>query len=1663
MAGIHQAQQKTVIHRNENKPAALHHLLDHRAENHADKVILRTLTDDGAISDTLTPGQLAANSRRIAGGLLARGMAGKPVLLAEPPGPGFVECLFACWRAGAIAVPVYPPRGSRHRQRFEAVARDSGATLAITAGENPSAMGIATVSAALLADAPEHDGIAGNDDLPCLLQYTSGSTSSPKGVMISHANLRAHYRSLSIYRDLEIRSVLSWLPPYHDMGLVLKILFAFEAGIPLFWMSPEQFTGRPLRWLRAISNHRAEMSGGPNFAFETCLRSVTDDDLASLDLSCWKAAPCGAERIRPETLERFAERFAPCGFRKEAFLPGYGLAESTLIVTAHAAGRRYETIRHPGAGKLVSCGKPLGDVSLHICDPETGAPLPDGQTGEIRIAAPVVASGYWRRDQETRTAFPGDGYGLKTGDLGLIDDGRLFVAGRIKDLLIIDGVNIAPEDIEGAALVTGVLAAAAFATDDGRRESAILVIEAPRGDDLTKIRSRVREAVAKSAGVSLNRCIVVRPGAIPRTTSGKIRRSACREAWLGGHLRIELDDQAPACKPDVTVHHAVIEAARHVSGNAAITHADDLLALGFGSLDIARLRARIEELTGVRIPLSRLMSARGFGEISELVASSSTDGLWTSLPSTGRAITHSQERMWLLHEFDPDSPAYHVFGTVEFEGPLDVAALGKAFDAAVGRHDMLRSRHGMLDGVASSWIDNDDRPPPLVSGNCEDPETRLRDFARKPFRLSQEPPARAMIARIGPDRHLMGFCAHHVAMDGWSMRILARELAHGYLLALEDKPIEHGRDAPDFRAHAARHRAWIDGGGADDQIAWWKDKLAGHSGTIDLPLDFSRPAKPSFKGSIETETLPQELCDAISRLAAQHHATPFMVHLAAFVVLLRQHGAGDDLVSAIPVANRHLPGTGGVVGTLVNTLPFRIGLDGGESFSSLLDRVRGEGLAMLDNQDAPFERIVAELKAGRSADHAPIAQVMFDHQEMPIAERWPGGVTCRPGNIHRGGTQFDLSLLLNAFSDHQQLAIEYRTDLFLPETIATMLDRHLALLARICGQPERSVADLSVPAGNDAAFLDARTNGPKRPGFGTSSTPELIARRIALHPSRRAVADADGWMDYATLGEVSDRVAAGLAKAGLRPGMRMAVLPDRDRNLPAVLLGVWKCGAAYVPLDPSNPKTRLATILEDMAPIKVLVSESRLDLLPEGADTIICENLIREAPDKTAGAEFDISRAAYVIHTSGSTGRPKGVVVGHRALANFLLSMAETPGFTEADRLLAVTTVSFDISLLEMFLPLVTGGAVTISPSGEAADAEALATRLRTGGITVMQATPATWRLLLDSGWRGSPTLKILCGGEAMEPDLARRLAPLGCQLWNLYGPTETTVWSTCWRVPTDARDVGIGAPIANTGVHVLGPDGSPRPPGVTGELWISGIGLADGYWNDPDMTSARFRTITDHRGHRLRAYATGDLAKWSADGTLECLGRGDGQVKIRGFRVELGEIEAALASHPAVSQARVALRGDRPESRRLVAWVKLSDASTAPDPTSFKRFLAERLPAHMIPADLGRVDSFPLGPSGKVDVSRLDDPAPCPRPAEEVDATTRKLIDLWNDLLGRTDVHPDDDWFQTGGHSLLALRLFSMISDGFGPRLPLSAILENPTPRGLARAINREINTGSP
>ncbi len=708
-----------------------------------------------------------------------------------------------------------------------------------------------------------------------------------------------------------------------------------------------------------------------------------------------------------------------------------------------------------------------------------------------------------------------------------------------------------------------------------------------------------------------------------------------------------------------------------------------------------------------------------------------------------------------------------------------------------------------------------------------------------------------------------------------------------------------------------------------------------------------------------------------------------------------------------------------------------------------------------------------ELRTERSLSRSPLFQTAFILQNTPAASEY---------EVFGGGTDFDLTLYMWESNGVIGGSFEYNPTLFEPETIAGFAGCYETLAAEIAVRPDTAIELLPVVTAAQEAEWFGRHDGPALPVPGLC-THEWVEQRASTSPDAIAVVAGEERLTYRELSESSNRLAHQLRKMGVTRGSLVALCLDRTADLAIAPLAVWKAGGAYLPLDPEFPGDRLAFMLEDSA-ASVLVTQSRLlSRLPTNVPALICLDRDRQwhecegaRPPDSLSSPDDI---AYVLYTSGSTGRPKGVEIGHRSLVNFLSSMQREPGISASDRLLAVTTFSFDIAGLELYLPLVSGARVVIAPRAAVGDGHALSGMLKDAGITLMQATPATWRILLECGWRGTPGLKVLCGGEALTASLARQLLATGAEVWNLYGPTETTIWSTLERLSSPTEQISIGHPIGNTQVHLLDKYGHPVPPGVAGELYIGGDGLARGYMRRDELTAERFVSSTFHNGKRL--YRTGDLARRLPGGGLEYKGRIDHQVKVRGYRIELGEIEAALEKQPGVSQAVVVVREDNVDDPQLTAYLTMTD-STVPESGALRNGLLTFLPEYMIPSSFVQLEKFPLSPNRKVNRKALLAPEYRPRRASDSQEQANPAIsnredssryvppsnhveltmtEIWREVLGVDRVSVSDNFFDLGGHSLAAVRLLSRMRAAIDTNLPLRCIFLHPTVAELASHIS--------
>ncbi|MCC5795528.1 MAG: amino acid adenylation domain-containing protein, partial [Chromatiales bacterium] len=842
-------------------------------------------------------------------------------------------------------------------------------------------------------------------------------------------------------------------------------------------------------------------------------------------------------------------------------------------------------------------------------------------------------------------------------------------------------------------------------------------------------------------------------------------------------------------------------------------------------------------------------------------------------------LSFAQQRLWFLEQLEDTGAAYHVRLPLRLTGPLDVGRLQQALDALAARHEILRTSIVVRDGQPAQRIAPTVRVP-LEQLDAESAASSIRELAGKlvarPFDLGRAPLLRASLVREGPESHVLLLVMHHVIADAWSSGVLFRDLAALY----------EGRDLPalelQYADYALWQREWLAGPALDAQLDWWRRHLDGAPELITLPLDRPRPVRQTFRGSRIARALPPQLATRLRGLAARAQVSQFMLLLAAFKVLLMRFGAGTDIVVGTPVAGRRRTELEQQVGLYANTLALRTDLSGEPDFMALLGRVRSTVLQAFDHQDLPFEKLVEALRPVRSLAHSPVFQVMFIQQNTPWEAAPMRELRVEPAELApTGSTKFDLTVSASEYLGEYWLAFEYNTDLFEATTIDRLAATFEQLLALLAERPDKPVSRLPLlPAAERQRLLHDWNATAREPGAGDHLLAQF-ERRLAQAPAAIAVECAGERWSCEAVDQRARALASALHAAGTHPGDVVGVLLARGPAMVSTLLAIAHCRAAWLPLDPELPPARLHWMIEDSG-ARILVSDCALDdpLVPAGITVIGPQ--AGEAGTQASAGPVNPRDPAYLIYTSGSTGRPKGVRVAHGALANFLAAMRERPGFAAGERLLAVTTLSFDIALLELLLPMVAGGTAVIAVRDDIRDPRRLAALIDTAAIDVLQATPSAWRALLASGWQGRASLRMFCGGEALAPDLAAVLLPSGAALWNLYGPTETTIWSTVSRVTDARRPVTVGRPIANTRCYVLDAHGGLVPVGVVGELWIGGSGVALGYAGREDLTAERFVADPYAEEPGARMYRTGDRARWRSDGELELLGRVDDQVKLR-------------------------------------------------------------------------------------------------------------------------------------------------------------------------------------
>ncbi len=1747
-------------------PEALHFvsdlvsLLRLRAAQQGERTAYVFLADGESESVRLSYAALDQEVRALAGQIQRVAANGARALLLYPPGLEYIKAFFACLYAGVVAVPAHPP-ARRHPQRLAPIVRDAAPVLVLTTtdlearlcahtagnGELEQLYCLATDASPSAAPADWTPRPIGPDHL-AFLQYTSGSTGDPKGVMVTHGNLLANERAIQQrFGHTQDSIVVGWLPLYHDMGLIGNVLQPVYCGATAILMPPMAFLDSPIRWLRAIARYRAHTSGGPDFAYALCARKITGEQKRGLDLSTWRVAFNGAEPVRASTLERFAEAFSECGFRRTAFFPCYGLAEATLFVTGPSNGESVSVGRFDRTGlteqrkaapcseatasvDLVSCGQSADEHRLSVVNPITLTLCSEGQVGEIWVAGPSVGEGYWNRPTASERTFRArlsDGSPeafLRTGDLGFLDRAHLYITGRHKDLIILRGRNYHAEDLERALdeSAQGIWprSSVAFSVPGEDEERLVVVAEADRPylkqHGPTDIFASIRRALADACDAPGAEIVLVRRGAVLKTSSGKVRRRACRQAYLDGALPA-LARTAPPESPAQTERRAVTAADERLEigralrrsspserasairrlvihqiaqrlriAESAVAPGLTIQATGLDSLRVLELKHELDAELGIEAPLAWFFSDASIAETAARLAQALSlrpEAAGAQRSGAGvqpGALSATQGSMWAVHQLEPGSVAYNLHLALRVHGSVDAETLRQALVHLLERHDMLRTVYPCGGEIVTPAVLARRELPPyfaLVDAATWSSAELQRDMssrASEPFDLQRGPVVRMSLYRQGERVHTLLLCAHHIAVDVWSVLLFLDELLSVYTLLGVDRSPDLPPPTGHYRDFIGCQQAYLKSAASAADWAYWRNRLAGELPVLALPADSPRSTTRRYHGGSHALQLQPGLSSKLKELGRKQGATLFMTLLAAYKVLLYRYTHQTDIIVGAPSSGRTDRRYARVVGNFVNPVAVRTYPSPELPFATYLQHVREAVLGALAHEQYPFSLLVERLQPKRHGDEWPIYQTMFVLQQAQsgidpnLSQLALGedGIAFSLGEwqvhsvaIHERVENFDLKLMAVECEQGMIFSFQYRRPLFRHETVARIAAHFDVLLRGIIANPNERLAQLPLLTEPERYRLIVEWNATQTEYPKDKCIHELFEAQVERSPQATAAVYEDQSLTYAELNAKANQLADHLRALGVGPDTLVGICVERSLEMIVGLLGILKAGGAYVPLDPTYPKERLAYMLEDARPA-VLLTQARLrNSLPEHPMLLCLDSdwvSIGRRSKKNLANLVSPLNLAYVIYTSGSTGRPKGVGIAHGSLTNFLTGITRKLSLCSDDIVLAATSSSFDIAVLELLGPVIVGGQTLVASQEEAQDPTRLGARIGQSRATVIQATPSAWRGLLMSGWRADSSLRILCGGESLFTDLATQLLNGVADFWNLYGPTETTVWSTTKRIASAQDALSIGRPIGNTEIYLLDACFEPVPIGVSGELYIAGAGLARGYLNRPELTAERFipSPFSAEPGERL--YRTGDLARYRPDGNIEYLGRIDHQVKVRGFRIELGEIEARLLEQPQVEEAVVVAREDTPGEKRLVAYVVGSgDWPENETIEQLRTNLGEVLPDYMVPAAFVFLDSLPLTQTGKLERNALPVPDVTAQlasqylaPRTQVEAV---LTRIWADVLRLERVGVHDNFFTLGGDSVRSIQMVTRAHES-GVQVTPRQVFQHPTVADLAQ-----------
>jgi amino acid adenylation domain-containing protein len=1617
----------------------------------------------------LTYSELDSRSNQLASYLWGVGVKpGVLVGLCVDRGLEMVVGLLGILKAGGAYIPIDPAYPA---DRIGYMLEDSQARLILT--QSAIADSLPARGVQILCLDSDWSEIANSPDKPSVgravlaedlayVIYTSGSTGHPKGVEITHRALVNFIQSMCECPGLGNADRLLAVTTLSFDIAGLEIYLPLAVGARLI-IASRNVAADGMQLARQLQDARITVMQATPATWRLLLEAGWHGDENMRIL-------CGGETLTRD----LAERLLPCCAELWNL---YGPTETTIWSTAS---------RVTSSAGTVPIGHPIRNTEVHVLD-DKFQPVSDGEPGELYIGGHGLARGYLRREDLTAERFVPNPFDstrgsrlYRTGDLVKVrtNDGELEHMGRLDFQVKVRGFRIELGEIE-----------AALEQVESVRQAVVLVHEEASGDKRLVAYIQARKACApsnrelrKAIATSLPDYMVpgyyVSLNDFPLTPNGKIDRNALPAPAA---LRPELTEEYLAPRNDDERKLAEIWA--EVLRVEKVGVNDDFFELGGDSLKVAQIATRVRDVFTVDMSLrSMFENPTVKGLLPAITASPSTGAGMRELPISiisrdgDIPLTFSQERVWFLHQLNPRNLAYNFISTLEFRGKLDVRAVERALEEILRRHESYRTTFPAVDGKPVQLIHpatNYSLPIiDLANKPAIDQEAVASAWSQEEYQhrfdLARLPLVRWHLIRYSDDRNVLVHMEQHLVHDGWAFNLFVREFTALYQAYSEGKTSPLEEPAIQLADFATWQHAWMQGEVLADQLEYWKKKFSTVPPVLQLPTRGARPATQTFRGSSLRPEIPLPICNGLRALSREEGGTLFMTMLAAFFALLHRYTGESDVAVGTFFANRRVSASESVIGMILNNVVIRATLENNPTVRELMKQVRDVVLEDAAYQDVPFDRVVDAVQQKRDLSSNPLFQVMFSFHDEPMPEQaLPGLDVSITPVISNCSSKFDLGVIgiphsaqklglpQGSKEDGLTMIWEHNTDLFDTATIERMVEHYKALLAGMVENPDRRISELPLASRAECEQALQAWNNTRADYPLAACLHQLIETQSLATPNEVAVIFQAAELTYQELDRRANQLANYLVELGVGPNVLVGICVERSERMLIGLLGILKAGGAYVPIDPDFPAERQLLMIED-AQISVLVTEGGLcDSLPvDGITQIQLDHdreLLAGQPDTILFKQMVTPKdLAYVVFTSGSTGKPKGVQVSHRALVNFLSSMRERPGLCSEDSLFALTTLSFDIAGLELYLPLIVGACVIVSPRSVAINGEELAIALDATGATVMQATPSTWQMLIDSGWKGKPDLTGLCGGESLPRELAEELLPRVDNLWNMYGPTETTVWSAIQLIESGEGAIPIGRPIGNTRMYVLDQYDKLAPVGVTGELCIGGAGLAEGYLKRPELTAEKFVDNPVDDVVEGKIYRTGDLARYRADGTLECLGRIDQQIKLRGFRIELGEIESLVGQEDGVLQAAAIVREDVVGDKRIVAYYR-PDGINPPNAADLRVSLRQHLPDYMVPSQFVALDIFPKMLNGKIDRRAFPPPDESRLVQEESyvapeNESQQVLALIWAEVLGVEKVGIQDDFFELGGHSLMVTRVIARIREELGCELAVSALFRSPT-----------------